>query len=142
MFTRAISPANVNCENTESSRRFQKELESARKEVECTIGNVQGRFKIVRKGNRLEWTQDDQELRDTIYFAVLLHNMILDLYGYSGAEISRNGEPMQITEILDEYTVTDEHVWDRPVSVEELVQNVHEAEDLEEHHRLRQALIL
>lgn len=128
--------------DTEGSRRFQKELESARKEVECTIGNLQGRFKLIRKGNRVEWTQDDALLSDTILFAVLLHNMTLDLHGYTGAELSANGQPMLINDLLDEHNmVEDEHTWDVAPPAADLAQYSHESENAGEHFRMRSALV-
>jgi hypothetical protein len=125
-------------------KMFEKDVESARKDVECAIGAVQARFKMVRKGHRLEYSWDDDCLNEMIYFAVLLHNMILDLYGYARAENNANGVPMSTEAMVgefDEELSDDEHKWEHLPPPEELRENVLEALNEGEHFRLRNALI-
>ena len=104
----------------------------------------------MRKGNRLEWSWDDETMKKTILFAVLLHNMCLDLYGHHCSENGPNGVPLVTKEIAEEflgevrYDTAEQvtNVWPQaapPIAI--AAQLFNEATDQAEHFRLRNALI-
>lgn len=84
---------------------FTKHHESRRKDIERTIGVLQGRFKIIRSGNRIEF----QKFRDTeliIRFCIFLHNIIVKMHGAYSLALERDstGRFLSHNEIVCEFT--------------------------------------
>jgi hypothetical protein len=59
----------------QASRNFTKAQEGARKDIECAFGHLKGQFQIIKRPG-CSWSQ--KRMEETIYFCVILHNMLID----------------------------------------------------------------
>jgi hypothetical protein len=60
------------------SKRFKKEQESARKDIERAFGVLQSRWAVIR-GPAYGWSRD--ELSDIMTACIIMHNMIIETEG-------------------------------------------------------------
>ena len=86
---------------TEREKIFTRDHESKRKDAERLFGVVQGRFKMVRSGNRIE-TADFNAACQIIRFCFMLHNMIVKLVG-DGDEVDDSGVALSHNDVVHEF---------------------------------------
>ena len=90
---------------TGREKTFTRDHESKRKDVERLFGVVQGRFKMVRSGNRLETANHDTAC-SIIRFCFMLHNMIVKLVA-DGSELDASGMALSANSIVHEFDPAD-----------------------------------
>ena len=89
--------------NITTDIRWSKWVESMRKDVECTFGILKGRWRILKAGIGL----DGVSVADDVWMTCCaLHNMLLDIDGFSGEW--KNGIP--VSEWLGELGEHDDDV--------------------------------
>jgi hypothetical protein len=119
---------------TEREKTFTRDHESKRKDVERLFGVVQGRFKMVRSGNRIE-TADFNAARDVVRFCFMLHNMIVKLVG-DGEELDEGGVALSHNDVVEEFKMAGDSL----VTGADFAAAKKRATDKQERHRLTAAL--
>jgi hypothetical protein len=117
---------------------FTRDHESKRKDVERLFGVVQGRFKMVRSGNRLETANYDTAC-SIIRFCFMLHNMIVKLVA-DGSELDSSGMALSANSIVHEFDPADAEAGVSMVTAEDFAAATRRATDKQERRRLTAAL--
>eukprot|EP00035_Acanthoeca_spectabilis_P010424 m.184654 g.184654 ORF g.184654 m.184654 type:complete len:462 (+) comp15017_c0_seq2:161-1546(+) len=93
---------------TAAEKKYNENLESHRKCVECAIGCLQSRFAMIRKGHCIRY-RDPEVTTKIVQVCCILHNMILDLHGYFNAPhcLGTANQPLTAEEYAMEFLDAD-----------------------------------
>lgn len=136
--------------SSRGEKRYARNVATFRNRVERMFGIVQGRFKIVRSGVRVEY-HDKKFVHDIIKFCFMVHNMIVRTANNINDQFNAEGDAMDENDIACEFEGENDDDDDSTIIGTQNVLSDDELEewlrfeasvalDEQEHYRLRDAL--